>query len=63
MGEGAALSMETADVTLLDSDLRKLEYGIRMGRQVASKIVQNVVFSIAVKVVVLVFALMGKAEL
>jgi Zn2+/Cd2+-exporting ATPase len=63
MGEGAALCMETADITLLDSDLRKIEYGIRMGRRVSSKIAQNVVFSIAVKALVLVFALLGRAEL
>lgn len=63
MGEGAALSMETADITLMDSDLRKIEYGIRMGRRVTNKIAQNVVFSIVVKAVVLVFALLGKAEL
>jgi Zn2+/Cd2+-exporting ATPase len=63
MGEGAALSMETADITLLDSDLRKIEYGIRMGRRVSHKISQNIVFSIVSKAVVLVFALLGKAEL
>jgi Zn2+/Cd2+-exporting ATPase len=63
MGEGAALSMETADITLLDSDLRKIEYGIRMGRRVTHKIAQNVVFSIAVKALVLVFALLGRAGL
>jgi Zn2+/Cd2+-exporting ATPase len=63
MGEGAALSMETADITLLDSDLRKIEYGIRMGRRVSHKIAQNIVFSIVSKAVVLVFALLGKAEL
>lgn len=55
--------METADITLLDSDLRKIEYGIRMGRRVSHKIAQNILFSIASKAVVLVFALLGKAEL
>ena len=59
MGEGAALSMETSDVTLLDSNLEKIEYSIRMGQKVTSKIIQNVVFSLTVKVVVLGFALAG----
>ena len=63
MGEGAALSMETADVTLLDSNLEKMEYSIRMGRRVTSKIVQNVIFSVVVKFVVLGFALSGKTQL
>ena len=63
MGEGAALSMETADVTLLDSDLQKIEFSIRMGQKVTSKIIQNVVFSLAVKFLVLGFALAGSKYL
>jgi Cd2+/Zn2+-exporting ATPase len=63
MGAGAALAMETADVTLLDSHLGKLIYSVHMGRRVIRKIKENVIFSIAVKFVVLGFALAGKAEL
>lgn len=63
MGAGAALAMETADVTLLDSNLEKLEYSINMGRRVIAKIKQNVVFSVTVKFVVLGFALAGKTNL
>jgi len=53
MGEGAALAMETADVTLMDSNLTKLSYSIKMGRSVIRKIRENVIFSIAVKLLVL----------
>jgi hypothetical protein len=63
MGEGAALSMETSDVALLDSNLEKIEYCIRMGQRVTSKIIQNVIFSIGVKFIVLGFALAGKTDL
>lgn len=63
MGAGAALAMETADVTLLDSDLNKLAYSIQMGRRVINKIKQNIVFSIAVKLIVLIFALVGRTSL
>lgn len=63
MGEGAALSMETADVTLLDSNLEKLDYAVRMGQRVTGKITQNVVFSIGSKVLVLAFALTTGAPL
>jgi Cd2+/Zn2+-exporting ATPase len=63
MGAGAALAMETADVTLLDSHLSKLIYSVDMGRRVIRKIKENVIFSIAVKLIVLGFALAGKAEL
>ena len=63
MGAGAALAMETADVTLLDSNLEKLLYSIKMGRRVINKIKENVVFSLAVKFAVLGFALAGNVEL
>mmetsp|Transcript_29767 Transcript_29767/g.63127 ORF Transcript_29767/g.63127 Transcript_29767/m.63127 type:complete len:1409 (+) Transcript_29767:67-4293(+) len=63
MGEGAALAMETADVTLMDSDLRKLLYIIRMGRRVIRTIIENVVFSLAVKAIVMGFTFAGRASL
>jgi Cd2+/Zn2+-exporting ATPase len=63
MGAGAALAMETADVTLMDSHLSKLVYSIKMGRRVIRKIQENVVFSLGVKLLVLGFALAGKASL
>jgi len=63
MGAGAALAMETADVTLMDSHLTKLSYSIKMGRSVIRKIRENVIFSIFVKVVVLVLTLMNKVGL
>jgi len=63
MGAGAALAMETADVTLMDSSLTKLLYSIRMGRSVIGKIRQNVVFSMVVKLLVLVLTLLNKVGL
>ena len=63
MGGGAALALETADITLLDSNLTKLIYSLDMGRRVIRKIVENVTFSISVKFLVLGFALAGKAHL
>jgi cation transport ATPase len=63
MGAGAALAMETSDVTLLDSQLDKLIYSIRMGRRVILKIRENVIFSLVVKAIVVGFALGGHAQL
>jgi Cd2+/Zn2+-exporting ATPase len=63
MGAGAALAMETADIALLDSNLEKLEYSIKMGQKVIRKIKENVIFSLTVKAVVLAFAAVGKAYL
>ena len=63
MGHGAALAMETADVTLLDSNLEKLFYCIETGKKVTRKIKENVLFSIVVKLVVLGFAIAGLTHL
>jgi len=63
MGAGAALAMESSDVTLLDSNLTKLVYALQMGRRVVRKIRENVLFSFVVKAVVVVFTLVGKVEL
>jgi Cd2+/Zn2+-exporting ATPase len=63
MGSGATLAMETAHVTLLDPSLEKLDFALHMGRRVMHKIVENVVFSVAVKAAVLVWALTGTPSL
>jgi len=63
MGAGAAIAMETADVTLMDSHLSKLLYSLNMGKRVIRKIKENVIFSLTVKFVVMVFALCGYADL
>merc|ERR1712157_302446 len=63
MGEGAALAMETADVTLMDSNLEKLLFSLEMGRRVNDKIIQNVVFSLIVKAIVLILAIAGITSL
>ena len=63
MGDGCELAMETADVTLLDSNLEKLEYSIQMGRRVIRKIKENIIFSLVVKLTVLGFTLAGSGKL
>ena len=63
MGSGATVAMETAHVTLLDPSLRKLEFARNMGIRVLRKIIENVVFSVTVKVAVLVWALAGSPGL
>ena len=55
--------METADVTLMDSNLNKLLYSVRMGRRVVNTIVENVAFSLIVKAIVMGFNFAGKASL
>jgi len=52
MGEGAALAMEMSDVTLMDSNLRKLLYSIKMGIKVLLTIRENIVLSLLAKLIV-----------
>jgi len=63
MGAGAALAMETSDLTLLDSNLEKLIYSLKLGKRVIRKIRQNVIFSFVTKAIVAGFTFAGYASL
>jgi len=63
MGAGAALAMETSDLTLLDSNLKKLVYSIKMGKRVSRKIRENIIFSFVTKLIVLVLTFVGYSSL
>ena len=63
MGAGAALALETSDVTLLDDNLEKLWMGVNMGRRVNNKIVQNIGLSMVLKLIVFSMVLTGNAVL
>jgi len=63
MGEGAALAMETSDITLMDFNLEKLVYCIKMGRCVGKTITENIVFSLVAKVATLGLILAGRGTL
>ena len=56
---GTVVAMETADVALMDNDLRKIPEVIALGRSVVSKIRQNVTISLASKLLVVGLALAG----
>lgn len=63
MGTGAALSMETSDVTLMESHLTKLVYCLRMGRRVQRTILENIMFSFTAKAAVLVLMFAHRSSL
>lgn len=60
---GSDTALETADVALMADDLTALPGFIRLGRRTVRIIAQNVVFSVAVKVVTLALAVVGIATL
>ena len=60
---GTDTALETADVALMDDDLRKLGDFIDISRKTHAILVQNIVLALGIKAVFLVLALMGFATL
>lgn len=60
---GTDVALETADVALMADDLSRIEFVIALSRKTNRIIKQNVVFSIAIKVVVAALAIVGWATL
>ncbi len=60
---GADTAIETADVALMDDDLRKLPAFIRLSRATHQVLVQNIVFALGVKAVFFALALAGEADM
>mmetsp|Transcript_19549 Transcript_19549/g.45499 ORF Transcript_19549/g.45499 Transcript_19549/m.45499 type:complete len:339 (-) Transcript_19549:1655-2671(-) len=63
MGEGASLAMEMSDITLMDSNLSKLVYSIKMGTMVVMTIQENIFLSIVAKLLVVGLTFAGKMTL
>jgi Cd2+/Zn2+-exporting ATPase len=61
ISSGAAL--ETADIVLMADDLTRLPWLIRHSRATLSRIRQNIALALVTKIIVLVFALLGLANL
>ena len=56
---GTGTAIETADVALMDDDLRKLPRFVRLSRQTHALLVQNIVLALGIKAVFLVLTLSG----
>ena len=56
---GTGTAIETADVALMDDDLRKLPRFIRLSRQTHAVLVQNIALALGIKAVFLVLTLTG----
>ena len=62
-GDGADAAIETADVALMDDNLRKIPRFIRLSRATHAILVQNIAFALGVKSLFLALALAGKATM
>jgi Cd2+/Zn2+-exporting ATPase len=56
---GTSQAMETADITLLSDDLRRLPLAIKLSRAAISTVRFNIAFSIAIKIAFLVLVVLG----
>lgn len=56
---GSATAIETADIALMDDDLRKIPMFIRLSRTTRSALAQNIFLALAIKAVFLVLTLVG----
>ena len=56
---GTDTAIETADVALMDDDLRKIPTFVRLSQATRSVLVQNIVLALGIKAVFLVLALTG----
>jgi len=56
---GSGTALETANVALMDDDLRKLARFVRLSRQTHTLLVQNIVLALGIKAVFLVLTLAG----
>ncbi len=60
---GTDTALETADVALMDDDLRKIPQFIRLSAKAGAILKQNIVLALSIKAVFLVLAFMGIATL
>ncbi len=60
---GTDTALETADVALMDDDLRKIPLFIRLSRRTAAVLQQNIAMALSIKILFFVLAISGNASL
>ncbi|WP_231701736.1 heavy metal translocating P-type ATPase [Halopseudomonas salegens] len=60
---GSDTAIDTADVALMDDDLRKIPSFIRLSRQTAAILKQNIILALGIKALFLVITLSGQATM
>jgi len=62
-GLGSDIALETADVVLLEDDLSRIEYLLRLASITVSTVRQNIAVSILVKLLIVALAALGAITL
>ena len=63
MGEGTDVALETADIVLMQNDLSRLPYAIKLSRKMQRIVKQNIFFSIAVIAILIISNFMQVVDL
>ena len=63
MGSGADAAIEAADVVFMNSEMKSIPQAIAIAKATGSIAWQNVVFALAVKVIIMIAGLMGYASM
>ena len=62
-GVGSDAALEAADIVIMDNHIEKLSHGIDISKNVEKILYQNVIFSLSIKVVVMVLGVLGIASM
>ncbi|MGL4568448.1 MAG: heavy metal translocating P-type ATPase, partial [Fusobacteriaceae bacterium] len=62
-GTGSDAALEAADVVIMDNDIGKLKTGIEISKNVERILIQNVVFSLGIKAIVMILGVLGYASM
>lgn len=57
--KGSDASIETSDIVLMNDDLRTLQVALNIAKNTKKKVIQNIIFSLSVKFIVLLLAFLG----
>ncbi|MFD1204452.1 MULTISPECIES: heavy metal translocating P-type ATPase [Sporosarcina] len=63
MGKGTDVALETADVVLMQNDLTKISYAIKVSRKMQRIVKQNMIFSISVIVLLIILNFLQAVDL
>ena len=63
MGSGADAAIEAADVVFMNSEMNAIPQALRIARMTNNISWQNVVFALAVKIIVMIMGLFGFANM
>ncbi|MBQ9948474.1 MAG: HAD-IC family P-type ATPase, partial [Oscillospiraceae bacterium] len=62
-GQGSDAAIEAADIVLMNDNIEKLPVAVKIARKTHSIVMQNIVFALGVKVLVLILSALGLANM